>query len=140
MVGIRWDVDLWACGVGTRSGVHMCGAGRAARGVWRSRCARVGARVGATYLGGRIFMPSRPRSCMLRGFAEVTVSPEVTWHSHACCRRDIKPENVLFAGPSRTPKLADLGLAINMREERPNSNAGSEWGMCISRSSRGCAF
>jgi hypothetical protein len=48
------------------------------------------------------------------------------WRVPLLASQDIKPENVLFTG-DRVPKLADMGLAIDMGEERPNSNAGSEW-------------
>lgn len=38
--------------------------------------------------------------------------------------RDIKPENVLFTGPDQVLKLADFGLAIDTREERPVTRLG----------------
>lgn len=70
--------------------------------------------------GGKI-----PEAAYLKLVAVPLLSAVHYMHTHGVLHRDIKPENVLFAGPSRTPKLADLGLAIDMREERPNSNAGT---------------
>lgn len=41
----------------------------------------------------------------------------------AVLRRDIKPENVLF-GSNMVLKLADLGLAVNLREEPAVTRVG----------------
>jgi aurora kinase len=38
--------------------------------------------------------------------------------------RDIKPENLLLTG-DKTIKLADFGLAINNKDERPVTRAGT---------------
>ncbi len=40
-----------------------------------------------------------------------------------CCR-DIKPENILFTADMKL-KLCDFGLAINMRDERAVTRAGT---------------
>ncbi|GLC75256.1 hypothetical protein PLESTF_001614000 [Pleodorina starrii] len=45
-------------------------------------------------------------------------------HTQGIVHRDIKPENVLFA-EGKILKLADFGLAINLREERANTRAGT---------------
>ncbi|EFJ45821.1 hypothetical protein VOLCADRAFT_93937 [Volvox carteri f. nagariensis] len=69
--------------------------------------------------GGKI-----PESAFLKLVAVPLLSAVHHMHSRGILHRDIKPENVLFTA-DRTPKLADLGLAIDTREERPNSNAGT---------------
>jgi len=46
-------------------------------------------------------------------------------HAQDIMHRDIKLENILFAGPSCTLKLADFGLCLNMREERSVTRAGT---------------
>ncbi|KAG2496439.1 hypothetical protein HYH03_005663 [Edaphochlamys debaryana] len=69
--------------------------------------------------GGKI-----PETAFLKLVAVPLLSAVHYMHLNGILHRDIKPENVLFTG-DRTPKLADLGLAIDMREERPNSNAGT---------------
>ncbi|KXZ45585.1 hypothetical protein GPECTOR_53g78 [Gonium pectorale] len=69
--------------------------------------------------GGKI-----PETAFLKLVAAPLLSAVHHMHSKGILHRDIKPENVLFTA-DRTPKLADLGLAIDMREERPNSNAGT---------------
>ncbi|GFR46115.1 hypothetical protein Agub_g7604 [Astrephomene gubernaculifera] len=69
--------------------------------------------------GGKI-----PETAFLKLVAVPLLSAVHHLHSKGILHRDIKPENVLFTA-DRTPKLADLGLAIDMREERPNSNAGT---------------
>ncbi|GLC46038.1 hypothetical protein PLESTB_001025300 [Pleodorina starrii] len=69
--------------------------------------------------GGKI-----PEPAFLKLVAVPLLSAVHHMHSKGILHRDIKPENVLFTA-DRTPKLADLGLAIDMREERPNSNAGT---------------
>jgi serine/threonine protein kinase len=43
--------------------------------------------------------------------------------------RDIKPENCLLAADGSL-KLADFGLAVNARAERPNTRAGTIVGLC----------
>lgn len=40
------------------------------------------------------------------------------------CRRDIKPENILLS-KSMAIKLCDFGLAIDLREERAVTRAGT---------------
>jgi serine/threonine protein kinase len=45
-------------------------------------------------------------------------------HSRGIMHRDIKPENILFT-KSMVLKLGDFGLAIDMREERPVTRAGT---------------
>ncbi|KAG2449847.1 hypothetical protein HYH02_005370 [Chlamydomonas schloesseri] len=45
-------------------------------------------------------------------------------HTQGIVHRDIKPENVLFA-EGKILKLADFGLAINLKEERANTRAGT---------------
>ncbi|KAL6755436.1 kinase-like domain-containing protein [Haematococcus lacustris] len=45
-------------------------------------------------------------------------------HSNGVAHRDIKPENILFTADMRL-KLCDFGLAINMREERAVTRAGT---------------
>ncbi|GLI66730.1 hypothetical protein VaNZ11_010671 [Volvox africanus] len=69
--------------------------------------------------GGKI-----PETAFLKLVAVPLLSAVNYMHSKGILHRDIKPENVLFTA-DRTPKLADLGLAIDMCEERPNSNAGT---------------
>ena len=44
--------------------------------------------------------------------------------------RDIKPENILFTADMRL-KLCDFGLAINMREERAVTRAGTLVRGCV---------
>jgi len=46
-------------------------------------------------------------------------------HTRAIIHRDIKPENILFASNSSCLKLADFGLAIDLREERAVTRAGT---------------
>eukprot|EP00798_Chlamydomonas_sp_ICE-L_P012757 gene12757-16008_t len=46
-------------------------------------------------------------------------------HDESIVHRDIKLENVLFAGSGLTLKLADFGLCINLREERSVTRAGT---------------
>ncbi|GIL64071.1 hypothetical protein Vafri_18046 [Volvox africanus] len=62
-------------------------------------------------------------------------------HTQGIVHRDIKPENVLFA-EGKILKLADFGLAINLREERANTRAGEISGVGKERSvvwlMRGC--
>ncbi|KAG2424299.1 hypothetical protein HXX76_014677 [Chlamydomonas incerta] len=69
--------------------------------------------------GGKI-----PETAFLKLVAVPLLSAVHHMHGSGILHRDIKPENVLFTS-TRVPKLADLGLAIDMREERPNSNAGT---------------
>mmetsp|Transcript_17092 Transcript_17092/g.42820 ORF Transcript_17092/g.42820 Transcript_17092/m.42820 type:complete len:588 (-) Transcript_17092:1419-3182(-) len=45
-------------------------------------------------------------------------------HAQGLIHRDIKPENILFTADMRL-KLCDFGLAINMREERAVTRAGT---------------
>eukprot|EP00197_Chlamydomonas_leiostraca_P002925 CAMPEP_0202857414 /NCGR_PEP_ID=MMETSP1391-20130828/360_1 /ASSEMBLY_ACC=CAM_ASM_000867 /TAXON_ID=1034604 /ORGANISM="Chlamydomonas leiostraca, Strain SAG 11-49" /LENGTH=678 /DNA_ID=CAMNT_0049536207 /DNA_START=165 /DNA_END=2201 /DNA_ORIENTATION=- len=45
-------------------------------------------------------------------------------HANGIAHRDIKPENILFTADMRL-KLCDFGLAINMREERAVTRAGT---------------
>ncbi|KXZ48406.1 hypothetical protein GPECTOR_28g813 [Gonium pectorale] len=45
-------------------------------------------------------------------------------HTQGIVHRDIKPENVLFA-EGQVLKLADFGLAIDLKEERANTRAGT---------------
>uniref|UniRef100_A0A7S3VP34 Protein kinase domain-containing protein n=1 Tax=Dunaliella tertiolecta TaxID=3047 RepID=A0A7S3VP34_DUNTE len=45
-------------------------------------------------------------------------------HANGIAHRDIKPENILYTSDMRL-KLADFGLAINMREERAVTRAGT---------------
>ena len=46
-------------------------------------------------------------------------------HTRAIIHRDIKPENILFADKGSCLKLADFGLAIDLREERAVTRAGT---------------
>lgn len=46
-------------------------------------------------------------------------------HTRAIIHRDIKPENILFADHGSCLKLADFGLAIDLREERAVTRAGT---------------
>ncbi|PNH05299.1 Aurora kinase A, partial [Tetrabaena socialis] len=69
--------------------------------------------------GGKI-----PETAFLKLVAVPLLSAVHHMHKNGILHRDIKPENVLFS-VDRQPKLADLGLAIDTREERPNSNAGT---------------
>ena len=47
-------------------------------------------------------------------------------HTRSIVHRDIKPENILFAKEGgMTLKLADFGLAIDLREERAVTRAGT---------------
>eukprot|EP00882_Tetradesmus_deserticola_P013256 GHRQ01014060.1.p1 GENE.GHRQ01014060.1~~GHRQ01014060.1.p1 ORF type:complete len:156 (+),score=46.17 GHRQ01014060.1:721-1188(+) len=46
-------------------------------------------------------------------------------HTRAIIHRDIKPENILFANKGSCLKLADFGLAIDLREERAVTRAGT---------------
>jgi serine/threonine protein kinase len=46
-------------------------------------------------------------------------------HTRAIIHRDIKPENILFANNGSCLKLADFGLAIDLREERAVTRAGT---------------
>ncbi|GBF96843.1 aurora protein [Raphidocelis subcapitata] len=45
-------------------------------------------------------------------------------HTRGIAHRDIKPENILFTGGT-TLKLADFGLAIDLRQERAVTRAGT---------------
>lgn len=45
-------------------------------------------------------------------------------HTRAIIHRDIKPENILF-NSDMTLKLADFGLAIDLRRERAVTRAGT---------------
>lgn len=45
-------------------------------------------------------------------------------HSQSVIHRDIKPENIVFMRNGAL-KLADLGSAINIRDERPVSRLGT---------------
>jgi serine/threonine protein kinase len=46
-------------------------------------------------------------------------------HTRAIIHRDIKPENILFANNGSCLKLADFGLAIDLRQERAVTRAGT---------------
>lgn len=46
-------------------------------------------------------------------------------HTRAIIHRDIKPENILFADRGSCLKLADFGLAIDLRQERAVTRAGT---------------
>ncbi|KAI8467295.1 MAG: kinase-like domain-containing protein [Monoraphidium minutum] len=46
-------------------------------------------------------------------------------HTRSIVHRDIKPENILFTKGSMCLKLADFGLAIDLREERAVTRAGT---------------
>ena len=45
-------------------------------------------------------------------------------HTRGIIHRDIKPENILFTS-DMTLKLADFGLAIDLRRERAVTRAGT---------------
>jgi serine/threonine protein kinase len=45
-------------------------------------------------------------------------------HTRGIIHRDIKPENILFSS-GMTLKLADFGLAIDLRRERAVTRAGT---------------
>lgn len=49
-------------------------------------------------------------------------------HTKAIIHRDIKPENILFSR-NMVLKLADFGLAIDLREERAVTRAGTLVGL-----------
>ena len=46
-------------------------------------------------------------------------------HTRSIVHRDIKPENILFTRANMCLKLADFGLAIDLREERAVTRAGT---------------
>ncbi len=46
-------------------------------------------------------------------------------HTRAIIHRDIKPENILFTKQGMCLKLADFGLAIDLRQERAVTRAGT---------------
>jgi serine/threonine protein kinase len=46
-------------------------------------------------------------------------------HTRAIMHRDIKPENILFVKSSMCLKLADFGLAIDLKRERAVTRAGT---------------
>ena len=46
-------------------------------------------------------------------------------HARGIAHRDIKPENILFTRGGMCLKLADFGLAIDLREERAVTRAGT---------------
>ena len=46
-------------------------------------------------------------------------------HTRSIAHRDIKPENILFTKDAACLKLADFGLAIDLREERAVTRAGT---------------
>jgi serine/threonine protein kinase len=52
------------------------------------------------------------------------IQASVTLMFLTVAHRDIKPENILFTADMRL-KLCDFGLAINMREERAVTRAGT---------------
>jgi aurora kinase, other len=60
----------------------------------------------------------------------VMVRTLIPWQALAHCQaagvihRDIKPENILL-GRAQEVKLADFGLSINARQERPVTRAGT---------------
>lgn len=55
----------------------------------------------------------------------LAVVPPQYLHTRAIIHRDIKPENILFANNGSCLKLADFGLAIDLREERAVTRAGT---------------
>ena len=46
-------------------------------------------------------------------------------HTRGIIHRDIKPENILFTKGGMCLKLADFGLAIDLRQERAVTRAGT---------------
>ena len=46
-------------------------------------------------------------------------------HTRGIIHRDIKPENILFTKGDCRLKLADFGLAIDLRQERAVTRAGT---------------
>lgn len=66
-----------------------------------------------------LFSCLRPtQSCLVAAAASAPAA------AAAAPTRDIKPENILFTADMRL-KLCDFGLAINMREERAVTRAGT---------------